>query len=120
MPRAAGLVQLPPTRQLIAVEGEVIVPIDEPGQHGHAGDVDQLRARWPRGRRPGAHGLDAAVGDDDRRVRAPACARCRRSACHHGGPAWDDLLVHGCEFCRTAPGVYAATPSILTGLLAAH
>src|SRR6185369_12973902 len=55
---ATRLVEPPAMREVVAVRRQVIVTVDQPRQHGHAGDVDDLGAGRPRpaGR---AHALDA-------------------------------------------------------------
>src|SRR5262249_55140954 len=69
-PQAAGarrLVEAPTMREGVAVEGEMVVTIDEPRQHRASGDVEDLGVRRPRAdARCGR--LDAIVAQDDRRI----------------------------------------------------
>src|SRR5207253_973961 len=69
MPGRARLVETPALRELVAVEGEMVVAVDEPGQHGEARRVDHLGAGRPAGTRPARrHGPDPAVVDLDHRI----------------------------------------------------
>src|SRR4029453_10113203 len=42
-----GLMQPPALRHGIAVRGEMIVPVDEAGKQGEAGETDDIDGRWP-------------------------------------------------------------------------
>jgi len=80
--RAAGLVQLPAAGELVAVEGKVVVAVDEPRQDAGAGDVDDLCVGRPVGGRARDDRLHAAVVDHQARVvhRWPAGAVDQRAA----------------------------------------
>src|SRR2546425_9343344 len=64
LPGALRLVEPPASHELVAVEREVVVTVDEAGQHGEARGVDHLGVRWPAGTRAGrGHRLDPSVVD---------------------------------------------------------
>src|SRR5262249_4865749 len=52
MPGRARLVEPPALRELVAVEREMVVTVDEPGQHREIRRVDHLGAGRPAGSRP--------------------------------------------------------------------
>src|SRR5262249_35856341 len=69
-PQAAGagrLVEAPTMREVVAVEGEMVVTVDEARQHRASGDVEDLGVRRPRADARGDR-LDAIVAQDDRRI----------------------------------------------------
>src|SRR5262249_45536839 len=69
-PQAAGagrLVEAPAMREVVAVEGEMVVTVDEARQHRASGDVEDVGVRRPRADARG-DGLDAIVAQDDRRI----------------------------------------------------
>ena len=102
MPRRARLVETPALRELVAMEGEVIVAVDEPGQHGEARGVDHLGAGRPASARPGRrHGLDPAVVDLNHRV-----THRRSSGAVDQGTRSDDFH---CSQPFTEPAVRPAT-----------
>ena len=94
VPRALRLVQAPALRQLVAVEGQMVVAIDEPGHRGETRGVDHVDAGLGAGRPTAArvrrgHRLDPSVVDHHARV-----AHGRRAAAVDQGADSDDL--HGC------------------------
>src|SRR5215470_8937998 len=69
-PQTAGagrLVETPAVREVVAVEGEMVVTVDEARQHRAPGDVEDLGVRGPRAGARG-DGFDAIVAQDDRRI----------------------------------------------------
>src|SRR5215831_5126811 len=110
-PQAAGagrLVEAPAMREVVAVEGEMVVTVDEARQHRAAGDVEDLGVWRPRAGARG-DGLDATVAQDDRRITHGRGAR----AVDQGAPSqYSHGLSSAGEYSSTAASLAFATSGL--------